>query len=272
MINKQENLLRAHIRSVIRHKLSNKLNEIKNEEKLRSMIRKLIVESDNPEEDPHEFTGINVLRDLFKSSNILQTMRQAYKTLTTDEDQRIAFRAHIIRWTLDTLNPIEATEKATVSEAMDVDIDIITDEERNMLVKADDGSEDEENLTVDTDEKSPEEEDDLTSIAGTDKTGRNAAAAIYPAIESSIVSYFNKLDNVKDIEIFKKWLIANEKLYFDKWENEINPNVKEPASQEYQDAAANQGQGESAPASDASAADTPTATDTGAEDLDIPSI
>ena len=82
----------------------------------------------------------------------------------------------------------------------------------------------------------------MTSIAGTDKTGRNAAAAIYPSIESSIVSYFNKLDNVKDIEIFKKWLIANEKLYFDKWENEMNPNVKEPTSQEYDNAATKQGQ------------------------------
>ena len=238
MINKQENLLRAHIRSVIKHKIVNKLSEIKSQEKLRSMIRRLIVEADNPEEDPHEFTGINVLRDLFKSSNILQQMRQAYKTLTTDEDQRQAFRAHMIRWTLDTLNPIEATEKATVSEAMDVDIDVISDEEREMLVKADDGSSDDENLTVDTEEEaSPEEEDDMSTIAGSDKTGRNAAAAIYPAIESSIVSYFNKLDNVKDIEIFKKWLIANEKLYFDKWENEINPNVKEPNSEEYDNAA-----------------------------------
>jgi hypothetical protein len=235
--NNYETVLRAHIKSVINQKLNNTINEIKQENKLRSIVRKLLIEADNPEEDPHEFTGINVLRDLFKSSNILQQMRQAYKTLTTDKSQRDAFRAHIIRWTLDTLNPIEATEKATVAEALDVQIDVITPEERDMLVKADDGSDDEDNLSVDTEQKDdPADDDDLTSIAGTDKTGRNAAAAIYPSIESSIVSYFNKLDNVKDIEIFRKWLIANEKLYFDKWENEMDPNVKEPESQEYESA------------------------------------
>lgn len=228
-----EKLLRSHIRSVINYKLNKKLSSIVEESKLRHAIRKVILEVDDPEEDPHEFTGINVLRELFKNSNILQQMRQAYKSLTTDEAQRKSFRAHIIRWTLDTLNPIEATEKATVSEGMDVDIDIITDEERNMMIDADDGSPDELNPAVDTTPEPEEGEEEMQQIPGTDKTGRNTATTIYPSIETSIVKAFNKLDNVKDIEIFRKWLIANEKLYFDKWENEMNPNVKEPESTEY---------------------------------------
>ena len=200
-------------------------------------MRKILLEVDDPEEDPHEFTGINVLRELFKNSNILQQMRQAYKSLTTDEEQRKSFRAHIIRWTLDTLNPIEATEKATVSEGIDVEIDVITDEEREMMIDADDGSPDELNPMVDTDadddNEGNEEDEKMQQIPGTDKTGRNTATTIYPSIETSIVKAFNKLDNIKDIEIFKKWLIANEKLYFDKWENEMNPNVQEPESTEY---------------------------------------
>ena len=221
------------------------------ENKLRHLIRRVILEVDNPEEDPHEFTGINVLRELFKNSNILQTMRQAYKSLTTDEAQRKSFRAHIIRWTLDTLNPIEATEKATVSEGMDVDIDIITDEERGMMIDADDGSPDELNPAVDTSPEPEvgEEEEKMKQIPGTDKTGRNTATTIYPSIETSIVKAFNKLDNVKDIEIFKKWLIANEKLYFDKWENEMNPNVQEPESTEYDSSKQNTDTGPAAEAS-----------------------
>ena len=44
------------------------------------------------------------------------------------------------------------------------------------------------------------------------------------------------LSNPEDQEIFFDYLIANLKLYFDKFEKEIQPNVEEPTNQEYDSA------------------------------------
>jgi len=41
------------------------------------------------------------------------------------------------------------------------------------------------------------------------------------------------LSNPEDQEIFFDYLIANLKLYFDKFEGEIQPNVEEPTNQAY---------------------------------------
>ena len=41
---------------------------------------------------------------------------------------------------------------------------------------------------------------------------------MYPNIEKSIVDYYAELDNPEDQEMFFDYLIANLKLYFDKWE------------------------------------------------------
>ena len=44
------------------------------------------------------------------------------------------------------------------------------------------------------------------------------------------------LSNPEDQEIFFDYLIANLKLYFDKFEKEIQPSVEEPTNQAYDSA------------------------------------
>ncbi len=77
-------------------------------------MRKLILEVavEDPESDPHEYTGINYLRRLFKDTNVLKTLKSSFVSLTTDPTQRESFRAHIISWVLDTLNSVKANDLA----------------------------------------------------------------------------------------------------------------------------------------------------------------
>ena len=240
----QERLLRAHIRTAIEFSKKKQLTQLKQENKFRGLIRKLILEvaAEKVETDPHEFTGINILRELFKNSNILKTLRQSYKTLTTKPEQRKSFRAHILNWGMDTLEPIQANDKATINEEV-VDIDVIGDEDKEKFIDADDGSDIEsefidkakEDAEFQTDDEE-EEEEGFRTLDDEDTTGRNRAEQVYRVIETSIVDAFSSLDDIKDQEIFKRWIIANLKLYFDKWEKELDPSLKEPESKEYDQA------------------------------------
>jgi len=84
-------------------------------------------------------------------------------------------------------------------------------------------------------EKEKEEEDprDAFGIEGKDTTGRNMAYTTFKKIESQIIDAYDMLSNPEDQEIFFDYLIANLKLYFDKFEGEITPNVEEPTNQAY---------------------------------------
>ena len=99
-----------------------------------------------------------------------------------------------------------------------------------MFIDAADGSEKEE-------PEEPEEET-MSPITGEDTTGRNKAERVYPSIEKSIVDYYAELDNPEDQEMFHDYLIANIKLYFDKWGNEMSTSIEEPTNDEYDQAAA----------------------------------
>ena len=116
-----------------------------------------------------------------KNTNVLSTLRDVYKTLTTDENQKKSFRAHIIKWVEDTLAPVKLndTDRGTsLAEQVGVDIEGVNDE---MFIDAADGSE------KDTPPE-PEEEDTMKAIEGEDTTGRNKAERVYPNIEKSITS------------------------------------------------------------------------------------
>ena len=118
------------------------------------------------------------------------------------------------------------TDAQPVSEQAGVDIEGVNDE---MFIDASDGSEKE---TPDT----PEEEKSMKPISGEDTTGRNKAERVYPTIEKSIVDYYGELDNPEDQEMFYDYLIANLKLYFDKWDGEMSKSVEEPSNPEYDQA------------------------------------
>ena len=113
-----------------------------------------------------------------------------------------------------------------MNEEVGVDIAGVNDEK---FIDAADGSEKEE-TPVDS------EEDKMKPITGQDTTGRNKAERVYPTIEKSIIDYYAELDNPEDQEMFYDYLIANLKLYFDKWDGEMSKGVTEPTNDEYESA------------------------------------
>jgi len=236
-MNKQEELLRGYITDTIR--LVKKKRSIE-EQKLRLMIReflhselKTLNEARTPDNDPtpHTNTGINVLEDLLKK--IIPVLETDYKLLTTDPVQRKSFRAHIINAVIDSLTQVEANNAAMVDKEIEdnieeeIDIDVVEDPEQAKF--------------IDIDPEEPEEEveedpQDTFGIEGEDLTGRNMAYASYKKVESSVVDAYDLLGNEEDQELFYDYLVANLKLYFDKFETELGVTPEEPTSQAYQTA------------------------------------
>ena len=244
---KQEAKLRASIRENLKRYFKEKaveheqhVSKIIEEHHLRLKLRnilfeQLITEAEDPSTDVSDNTGINTLKDLLKNTNVLATLRETYKTLTTSEDQRKSFRAHVIRWVQDTLAPVklndtDAGSANSLSEQVGIDVEGVNDEDKDKFIDASDGSE-KENVVP------QEEEEGLAKISGEDTTGRNKAERIYPNIEKSIVDYYAELDNPEDQEMFYDYLIANLKLYFDKWDGEMSVTApEEPTNTQYDQA------------------------------------
>ena len=55
-------------------------------------------------------------------------------------------------------------------------------------------------------------------------------------VEGPIIDAYELLSNDEDQELFYDYLIANLKLYFDKFESELSPTVEEPTNQAYETA------------------------------------
>lgn len=236
-----ETLLRENIRDLISLVKKKPQNKQTDEQRLRGIIREFIQfelkEAKTPDNDPapHKSTGINVLEDLLKK--IIPQIEDDYKLLTTSSEQRDSYRAHIIQAVVQTLTPVEVNNAApedAPAEELDEEIDVnITD----------DGEEDDMFIDIRGDkqkaaEEEKEEEDprDAFGIEGKDTTGRNMAYTTFKKIESQIIDAYDMLSNPEDQEVFFDYLIANLKLYFDKFENEIQPNVEEPTNQAYDSA------------------------------------
>ena len=248
----EEKLLRDNIRSLITFVKQKRLNE---EKELRGIIRslidhevKLLNEVSVPDNDPtpNKSTGINVLEDLLKK--IVPVLEDDYKLLTTDAEQRISFRSHIVNAVVDTLTPAEANNEAGGDEEP-IGIDEVVD------IEIGDAADDEKFIDIRTDsEKSAEEEPEDPredfGIEGTDTTGRNMAYATFKKIETSVIDSYELLSNAEDQELFYDYLIANLKLYFDKFEGELSTTVEEPTNQAYDTAVADMGGEETAPEGD----------------------
>ena len=238
-MNNEEQKLRRKIRIGLKEFFAAKAQQhedsvaaILEEHQLRMQLRDIILEqslneTEDPTVDVHDNTGINTLKDLMKNTNVLSTLREIYKTLTTDENQKQSFRSHIIKWVQDTLAPVKLNDAEGVSdlsEEIGVDIEGVNDD---MFIDASDGSEKDQPEVGD-------EENKMQAISGEDTTGRNKAERVYPTIEKSIIDYYAELDNPEDQEMFYDYLIANLKLYFDKWDSEMSKGVEEPTNDEYE--------------------------------------
>jgi len=247
---KQEKVLRENIRQLIevvkQKKVAEKQTLLAEEERLRNIIRTLIEQEKRPLKEvgtpdidptPNKSTGINVLEDLLKK--IVPVLQIDYKLLTTDPVQRESFRAHIINAVINALTPAEANnaaagdgegEEMALEEELDVEIgdadgdkfiDIRTDAEK-----------------ADEDEEVEEDPRNEFGVEGADETGRNVAYSAFKKIENNIIDAYELLSNTEDQELFYDYLIANLKLYFDKFESELAPEVEEPTNQAYDTAKA----------------------------------
>ena len=247
-MNKQEEkILRESIRHLIRHVKQKKLDE---ESSLRDVIRQfaghelseILKESSVPDVDPvpNKSTGINVLEELLKK--IIPVLEVDYKSLTTNIQQRQSFRAHIINAVVNTLTPARVnTDAGDEEEAVDLqEIEIDMDEEIDVVV-GDEGGDDDKFIDIRTDaEKKSDEEPEETDprdefgqgVEG-DETGRNVAYQSFKKVESSVIDSYELLSNPEDQELFYDYLIANLKLYFDKFEGELASSVDEPTNQAY---------------------------------------
>ena len=247
-MNQEEKVLRQSIRQLIRHVKQKKLNE---ESQFKSLLSKLmkhelkemLSESASPDVDPapNKSTGINVLEELLKK--IVPVLETDYKSLTTSDEQRQSFRAHISNAIIQTLTPAKANNQAGEEEAGDLQ-EIELDIEEDVAVNIGDENPDADKfIDIRTDaEKAaeePEEEDPKDSFGadiGGDETGRNMAYQCFKKIENNIIDSYELLANPEDQELFFDYLLANVKMYFDKFEKELDPNASEPTNQAYDQA------------------------------------
>jgi len=235
-----EDLLRENVRDLISLVKNKNKNSQSEEQQLRTIIREFLQhelkEGSTPDNDPapHKSTGINVLEDLLKK--IIPQIEDDYKLLTTSEEQRESYRSHIIDAVVKTLTPVDlnndAPEQASDSAGLEEEID----------VEISDDDEKEDDMFIDINPEEPEEEKeeedprDSFGIEGKDTTGRNMAYNTFKKVQTQVIDSYDMLSNPEDQEIFFDYLIANLKLYFDKFEGEIQPNVEEPTNQAYDSA------------------------------------
>jgi CRISPR/Cas system CMR subunit Cmr4 (Cas7 group RAMP superfamily) len=232
-LNRQTIIAEELIRSFVRKRLEVKIQERKDQsDKLRKAIRTLI-EAETGTEEPSTFTGINVLADLLK--NIIPTISDDYKMLTTSSEQRESFRNHIIHAVQNSIRPIEAnTQAEDVAEALIYELDKELLAEKIEVSVEPDGSEiGKEGEFIDIDDSTSEEEDFIT-LADQNETGRNFAAETFKSVEKQIVDAYDMLADDEDQELFYDYLITNLLMYFDKFEDELANELPDVTTPEYE--------------------------------------
>lgn len=257
---KEEQALRKHIRALIKKKHQKQINE---EQQIRGFVRKLIKEV-KIEDSPTKSTGINKLISVLKI--IFPTIERAYKSLTTDKEQRISFKKHLVHAVINTLSPQDAIDSAldepsgAMAESLlkeqelapdptkFIDIGIRTDkekEEEEVEAAADKEAEDKiaKEEEVETKKKDLEAFEDISGekrpfpeIAGLDLTGRDDAVETYKRVIDAIIRGYGKLHNETDEAHFKDYLVTNTLLYMDKWEDDIATELPDLTTPEYETA------------------------------------
>ena len=226
---KEEQRLRKVVRGLLENYLSEKKENVMLEEnRLRGVIRSLIkeVSADIPDEQPQRSTGINVLEDTLKT--VIPIVEDAYKGLTTSKEQRDSFRAHILNAVENSLAPVDITAKAGASQEEneieeEVSLDIDVEDDRFIPVRDQDQPE----------EVAPEEEASFQDLSGLNVTGRNFASTTFNKIENQIQDAYESLADEEDRKLYKDYMLTNLKLYFDRFEEELQPSVPEPESPDY---------------------------------------
>jgi len=234
LLQEDNNLLRSYLRHCIHEvKLEMRSNGQK-EQLIRESVRALIREAEatgGAPEAPADITAINFLKTLLK--NIVPNIEEDYKELTSAKKQRISFRKHVLNATENLLNNLDADPEAMDTDLEEVTIKIDDDKPEGFIdIYGDEGK----------DEKPEEELDPEDEFAkglemkDLDKTGRNSAFESFNKIQNQIENEYSKLDadtvvdgrEETEREIFRDYLLLNLKLYFDKFEEDLSPDLQEP--------------------------------------------
>jgi len=246
--------IQATLRDIKKTQKTNLIQERINEYRLRKNIRKILREAEDIV--THESTGINVLADLLET--IVPILKSFYKKLGTDIEQRKSFRAHIIKSVQNLLVPVSVMFKAggtvgnpettkgdpaagsqkNVSEDSDLEEKVKIDIKDPNSPEADPSFIPLKSDKKEKDQEKPKEaapEDAFVSIEGEDETGRNIALQSFKRVEKQIREAYSILANETDRDLFYKYLITNLKLYFDKFEDELQTSVPEPTTPEYEE-------------------------------------
>ena len=266
MYNSEELMVEHALRRKIRTKILESIEEEKRKQKeileekhFRKIVREVIVEAVKRTASPHESTGINTLEDLLRT--IVPTLEVDYKRLTTNAEQRQSFRAHIINAVENSLaptdanasqprtgsgnvnlgddEPVERTEKPQnfqQSEEIPVKNDDLME---NIAIYEEEPADQSKFIDINGEKEKQEKEEpadprDAFGVDGLEVTGRNFAYSTYGKIETQIQDSYKLLASPEDKEIFFDYLITNLKLYFDRFEDELAPDVEEPTTPEYE--------------------------------------
>ena len=83
---------------------------------------------------------------------------------------------------------------------------------------------------IDVEKREPTEDEEVEefSLEGHDKTGRNKAYTDYKNVEKNIITAFDDLDDPQDRSMFKEYLLTNLKLYFERFEEELQTDLPAP--------------------------------------------
>ena len=226
---KEEQRFRKVIRGLLENYLAEKKEKVMLEEnRLRSVIRSLIkeVSADVPDEQPQRSTGINVLEDTLKV--IIPIVEDAYKGLTTSKEQRESFRAHVLNAVENSLAAVDVTADAGESQEeneLEEDIALDIDVEDKFIPVRD--------LDMTPEPEDDEEPKSFQDLEGMNITGRNFASTTFNKVENQILDAYESLADEKDRNLFKEYMLTNLKLYFDRFEEELQPTLPEPDSPDY---------------------------------------
>mgnify|MGYP003112312141 CR=1 FL=1 len=158
--------------------------------------------------------------------------------LTTSDEQRKSFRNHIIHAIENSLRPIESQnqgEQATENIEYEIDAELLREKLSIDLDPQDDGEEEQsvegEFIDIDND---GQEDDGFVQIEDQNETGRNFAAVTFKAVEKQIVDAYDMLADEEDKDVFYDYLLTNMMLYFDKFEDELQADLPEVTTDEYE--------------------------------------
>jgi len=249
--------LREFVRDILRTEKKKQKEQAKldslYEYRLRKTIRQIIKEADDV--ISHESTGINVLADLLET--IVPILKSYYKKLGTDVEQRKSFRAHILKSVQNLLSPVAlmfkaggmAGKKEEIPDGAgggigelkeqdveeDVKVKVKNPEDPAFIPLKADREKEKEDAEQAQKEQEPKPEDAFEPIEGEDETGRNIALQSFKRVEKQIREAYSLLANEEDRKLFYDYLITNLKLYFDKFEDELQISVPEPTTPEYEE-------------------------------------